>query len=81
MNLYLRFKPDGFADTGAVYAKYSPKSDFRVDNEHSIPLVLGEIVSDPAEEDRWDMLLQAIGTVRLASLYCENPAIMADLRQ
>ena len=73
----MRFKPEDHADPEAEYAKYSPKSDFRLDNEHRVPVLLGEIISDLAEEDKWRMLLQAIGIVRLMSIYCDNPVIMA----
>ena len=74
-DLYLRYKPASGADQ---YAKYSPKSDFRLDNEHDIPLLLGEIVSDPKnEEDRYRLLLQATAITRLMAQFGDNPMLMA----
>ena len=73
--MYLRCKSKSGADE---YAKYSPKSDFRVDNEHSLPLLLGEIVSDPKnEEDQYRLLLQVTAIIRLVAQFCENPVLMA----
>lgn len=74
--MYLRYKPESRADK---YAKYSPKSDFRLDNEYGIPIFLGEIVSDPKNEgDRYRLLLQAIAIIRLAAQFSDiNPALMA----
>ena len=71
--MYLRSK----AGAETEYAKYSPSSDFRLDNAYGIPLLIGEIVSDPSEEDRERTLLQAIGLVRIARCFCKNPVIMA----
>lgn len=62
---------------GTEYAKYSPSSDLHLDNSYGIPLLIGEIVSEPSEEDRERMLLQAVGLVRVARCFCKNPAIMA----
>lgn len=51
---------------GSLPRKYTPKSDISVLlQELDLPLIIGEIVSQTNEQDRYRMLLHAIALARL----------------
>ena len=54
--------------------KYRPKNDFcvwfKIKEAVTVPLVIGEVVSNVNESDRYRMLLQAVALARLVPELC-----------
>ena len=61
-----------FVKSKDVLYKYQPKSDFMfttIDGAIGMPLIVGEVISDNEQSDKWRMLCQAIAIARLLAYF------------
>jgi hypothetical protein len=75
-------------DNGRSWLKYSPKPDFMLlphrtssnneDNQEQrfCPILLGEVVSNKNESDRWRMLLQLAICARVNGVITQSPLVV-----
>jgi hypothetical protein len=62
-----------FADPDSLYT-FQPRSNFCLFYPIYGPLILGEVISDDGESDRWRMLFEAVAVCRYQNKNCRtNP--------